>query len=250
MATVNLLQLTKFPLLSLILLLTVQLLNLVETSGLMPNEFYTIVYCAYIKTPDRTCYSSYKKVAAKTINESEVNVDALINEAISIRDFNHKNILSLVGVTFDDTEMPIILLPFMENGDLLTYLRNGNNNLTAQKLLHFALDIAEGMYYLSIQRYVHRNIAARNCFLDETLCVKIGDFGLLRDVYESDYYSSDNTKYKLPVKWMAPETLLRGIYSMKSDVWSYGLSICKMVIGYVDPNIAPNLCMILCPGVG
>ena len=66
------------------------------------------------------------------------------------------------------------------------------------------------MAYLSKHRYVHRDLAARNCMLDGILCVKIGDFGLSRDVYQNDYYRSDDHKCYLPVKWMAPESLQKG----------------------------------------
>ncbi|KAK8773288.1 hypothetical protein V5799_012180 [Amblyomma americanum] len=73
------------------------------------------------------------------------------------------------------------------------------------------------MKYLSDIRFVHRDLAARNCMLSEDFVVRVADFGLSRDIYEKDYYSSDN-KTKLPVKWMAPESLEKGIYSYKSDV--------------------------------
>lgn len=56
------------------------------------------------------------------------------------------------------------------------------------------------------------------CRLDECMHVKVADFGLSRDIYERDYYSSDNRKNKLPVKWMAPESLEKGIYTSKTDV--------------------------------
>ena len=53
--------------------------------------------------------------------------------------------------------------------------------------------------------------------------VKVADFGLSRDIYERDYYSSDDRKAKLPVKWMALESLEKGIYNTKTDVVSIGL---------------------------
>lgn len=56
------------------------------------------------------------------------------------------------------------------------------------------------------------------CRLDENMQIKVADFGLSRDVYERDYYSCDNRHSKLPVKWMALESLEKGIYSSKSDV--------------------------------
>jgi len=71
--------------------------------------------------------------------------------------------------------------------------------------------------------------------LDINLCVKVADFGLSRDIYERDYYSSDNTKSKLPVKWMSPESLEKGIYNTKSDVWSYGVLVWELFTRGVTP---------------
>ena len=59
------------------------------------------------------------------------------------------------------------------------------------------------------------------CRLDDEMQVKVADFGLSRDIYERDYYSSDNRKTKLPVKWMALESLEKGIYNSKTDVVSF-----------------------------
>ena len=56
--------------------------------------------------------------------------------------------------------------------------------------------------------------------LDDQMNVKVADFGLSRDIYERDYYSSDDRKAKLPVKWMALESLEKGIYNTKTDVVS------------------------------
>ncbi len=91
------------------------------------------------------------------------------------------------------------------------------------------------MDYLSSQKFVHRDLAARNCMLDSDLCVKVADFGLSRDIYERDYYSSDNKKCKLPVKWMSPESLEKGTYNTKTDVWSYGVLVWELMTRGVTP---------------
>jgi len=71
--------------------------------------------------------------------------------------------------------------------------------------------------------------------LDEDLTVKVADFGLSRDIYESSYYSSENKKTKLPVKWMALESLEKGQYSTKSDVWSYGVVLWELMTRGICP---------------
>ena len=152
-----------------------------------------------------------------------------------MKEFQHENVLTLIGVCFDNEGLPIVILPFMSNGDVLSYLRNEDNQPIVKQLLTFGIDVANGMEYLSSLKYVHRDLAARNCMLDDQMTVKVADFGLSRDVYERAYYSSENNKTKLPVRWMAPESLEKGIYDSKSDVWSYGVLLWELLTRGVTP---------------
>jgi serine/threonine protein kinase len=171
-------------------------------------------------------------VAIKTILKvnSIEEVEEFVSESAVMLDFDHPNVLKLLGVCFDtDDQLPVIILPYMANGDLKSFLRNQRNQTEMQhnkfpkglnytKLLYICLDIARGMEYLHKKKFVHRDLAARNCVIDSAFTTYVADFGLSRDVYSRDYYRMGLKAVKLPVKWMSPESLNDGLYDEKTDV--------------------------------
>uniref|UniRef100_H2YE96 Tyrosine-protein kinase receptor n=1 Tax=Ciona savignyi TaxID=51511 RepID=H2YE96_CIOSA len=171
------------------------------------------------------------RVAVKTLhgNESVSKRMEFLKEASVMKAFNSHHVVRLLGVV-SITKRPMVVMEFMSKGDLKTYLRSSRPDaedhkeepLTLQQKLQMCGEIADGMSYLSETKYVHRDLAARNCLVHDDLTVKIGDFGLTRDVYETDYYRIDSRGI-LPVRWMAPESLKDGVFDSRSDVWSYGV---------------------------
>ena len=151
--------------------------------------------------------------------------------------FNHPHILKLLAVCLDTTPNSLIL-ELMEGGDLLNYLRSNRptektcSPLTMNDLISICVDVAKGCKYLEDMHFVHRDLAARNCLVstleNKQRIVKIGDFGLARDVYKSDYYRKDG-QAKVPVRWMAPESLIDGVFTTQSDVWSFGVLLWEVV---------------------
>ncbi|XP_016066088.1 PREDICTED: macrophage colony-stimulating factor 1 receptor [Miniopterus natalensis] len=94
--------------------------------------------------------------------------------------------------------------------------------LELRDLLHFSSQVAQGMAFLASKNCIHRDVAARNVLLTSGRVAKIGDFGLARDIMnDSNYIVKGNAR--LPVKWMAPESIFDCIYTVQSDVWSYGI---------------------------
>lgn len=181
---------------------------------------------------------SEEEVAIKSIKSSildnQMNIDSFLKEGLIMKKFRHKNVLSLIGICFEEDGSPMVVLPLMQNRDLLSYIRDSNNHPKVKQLMIFGIDVAKGMEYLASNNYVHRDLAARNCVLDNDLCVKIADFGLSRHLYDNTYYRT-NKFCKLPVRWMAPECLEKGIYTDKTDVWSYGVLVWELLTRGVIP---------------
>lgn len=160
---------------------------------------------------------------------SQEKGEAFLAEGLIMKEFCHENVLSLVGVSIDFDGSPMIITPFMEHGDLRSFIQQEDLEFTVIELIQFGVQVAQGMVYLAGLKFVHRDLAARNCMVDEHQTVKVADFGLSRDVYTTNYYSDGDNRKPLPRKWMAIESLERGNYDTKSDVWSYGVLLWELL---------------------
>ncbi|XP_039651090.1 ephrin type-A receptor 6-like isoform X2 [Perca fluviatilis] len=118
----------------------------------------------------------------------------------------------------------MIVVEYMENGALDSFLRARDGQFTVLQLVGMLRGIAVGMTYLSDMGYIHRDIAARNILVDENLVCKVSDFGMSRVLEDDEPEAAYNaTGGKIPIRWTAPESIAYGKFSTVSDVWSYGI---------------------------
>ncbi|XP_077977455.1 proto-oncogene tyrosine-protein kinase ROS-like [Glandiceps talaboti] len=183
--------------------------------------------------------SGETKVAVKTLRKgaTDQEKEEFLKEAQLMSNFKHPHILRLLGVCLDN-DPQFIILELMEAGDLLSYLRSCRPTaaspaaLGCMDLIEISIDVCRGCRYLEEMHFVHRDLAARNCLVSSRdprfRNVKIGDFGLARDIYKNDYYRKEGEGL-LPVRWMSPESLVDGVFTIQSDLWSFGVLLWEIM---------------------
>ncbi|XP_032265058.1 tyrosine-protein kinase RYK [Phoca vitulina] len=187
-----------------------------------------------------------KQAFVKTVKDqaSEIQVTMMLTESCKLRGLHHRNLLPITHVCIEDGEKPMVILPYMNWGNLKLFLRqcklveaNNPQAISQQDLVHMAIQIACGMSYLARREVIHKDLAARNCVIDDTLQVKITDNALSRDLFPMDYHCLGDNENR-PVRWMALESLVNNEFSSASDVWAFGVTLWElMTLGqtpYVD----------------
>ncbi|XP_069743784.1 tyrosine-protein kinase Mer isoform X2 [Narcine bancroftii] len=190
---------------------------------------------------------SSQKVAVKTMKLDDFSlreIEEFLSEAACMKDFDHPNVIKLLGVCLElgsrgQMAKPMVILPFMKYGDLHSFLLRSRFETNAeyiplQTLLKFMIDIASGMEYLSNRNFLHRDLAARNCMLQMDMTVCVADFGLSKKIYSGDYYRQGRIA-KMPVKWIALESLADRVFTVKSDVWAFGITMWEIVTRGMTP---------------
>ncbi|KAK6478435.1 tyrosine-protein kinase RYK isoform X1 [Huso huso] len=190
--------------------------------------------------------SKEKQVFVKTVKDhaSEVQVTMMLTESCKLRGLHHRNLLPISHVCTEEGEKPMVLLPYMNWGNLKLFLRqcklaeaNNPQAVSQQDLVHMAIQISCGMSYLARREVIHKDLAARNCVIDDGMQVKITDNALARDLFPMDYHCLGDNENR-PVRWMALESLVNNDFSSASDVWAFGVTLWElMTLGqtpYVD----------------
>ncbi|XP_074029282.1 ret oncogene isoform X2 [Leptinotarsa decemlineata] len=229
--------------------------QLVIMQTLGEGEFGRVLKAKALNIAGQTGHTT---VAVKTLKDDarESELNDLLSEYQLLKEVSHPNVIRLLGVCTEPEGPVYLIIEYAEHGSLRNYLRRSRklqqdfindksplapkendefnydepktSDITPNTLLSFAWQISNGMAYLSDIKLVHRDLAARNVLLAADKVCKISDFGLTRDVYEDNAYLK-RSKGRVPVKWMAPESLADHIYTTKSDVWSFGVLVWELV---------------------
>uniref|UniRef100_A0A4W3JHI4 Focal adhesion kinase 1 n=1 Tax=Callorhinchus milii TaxID=7868 RepID=A0A4W3JHI4_CALMI len=173
------------------------------------------------------------QVAIKTCKNctSDSVTEKFLQEALTMRQFDHPHIVKLIGVI---TENPVwIIMELCTLGELRSFLQVRKYSLDLASLILYAHQLSTALSYLESKRFVHRDIAARNVLVSSVDCVKLGDFGLSRYMEDSTYYKA--SKGKLPIKWMAPESINFRRFTSASDVWMFGVCMWEILMYGVKP---------------
>lgn len=174
----------------------------------------------------RGVWNKSTAVAIKTLKVGTMEPLKFLEEAEIMKKLHHPKIVVLYAVC--SREEPIfIVTELMSHGSLLQCLRDDKQKqfLDWNKLIDIASQVADGMQYVENQGYIHRDLAARNVLVTKNYMIKIGDFGLARD--DTTYEAKLGAKF--PIKWTAPEAAMYGTFTIKSDVWAYGIFLVELV---------------------
>ncbi|XP_061380545.1 focal adhesion kinase 1 isoform X2 [Danaus plexippus] len=172
-------------------------------------------------------------VAVKTC-KMDADLDTaekFLEEAYIMQQFSHPHIISLVGVC---STPPIwIVMELATLGEMRAYLQQNAHRLETCTLVLYIYQLSTALSYLESKKFVHRDIAARNVLVSTPTCVKLADFGLSKMVEDKSYYKA--SRGKLPIKWMAPESINFRRFTSASDVWMFGVCMWEILMLGVKP---------------
>uniref|UniRef100_A0A8B9KYD1 Tyrosine-protein kinase n=1 Tax=Astyanax mexicanus TaxID=7994 RepID=A0A8B9KYD1_ASTMX len=166
------------------------------------------------------------KVAVKTLKPGTMSPESFLEEAQIMKKLRHDKLVQLYAVV---SEEPIyIVTEYMSKGSLLDFLKDGEGRaLKLPNLVDMAAQVAGGMAYIERMNYIHRDLRSANILVGDNLVCKIADFGLARLIEDNEYTARQGAKF--PIKWTAPEAALYGKFTIKSDVWSFGILLTELL---------------------
>ncbi|KAJ9591605.1 hypothetical protein L9F63_001819, partial [Diploptera punctata] len=180
--------------------------------------------------------------ARQNYQASKLQVTLMLAEGTMLHGLSHKNVLPILAVSLDNPKQPLLVYPYANKGNLKRFLQNCHHRgeeqytLLTQDIVDMAIQVVLAMLFLHSQRICHKDLATRNCVVDEKLRVRVTDNALARDLFPTDYYCLGDNENR-PIKWLAIESLLHKQFTGASDVWSFGVLLWELTTLAQQPYV-------------
>lgn len=203
----------------------------VRLSNLIQEGTYGRVY--------KGTYSDTEQVIVKTVAQhaSQMQVSLLLQEGMSLYGASHPSIATVLGISIDDHSSPFVLYPGNENSrNLKLFLQDPAcaRAVTTIQIVLMSTQLSSALQHLHSHGVVHKDIAARNCIIDDQLRVKLSDSSLSRDLFPGDYNCLGDSENR-PIKWMSLEALQKKQFTEASDVWAFGVLMWELCTAAKQP---------------
>ncbi|XP_038673421.1 protein-tyrosine kinase 2-beta isoform X2 [Scyliorhinus canicula] len=190
---------------------------------ILGEGFFGMVYEGVYKTArGQQIAVAVKTCKAETTFEVK---EKFLEEGIIMKPLDHPHVVKLIGII--EEEPSWLIMELYPHGELESYLVTNKSNLDELTLIDYCWQISKALAYLEGVKVVHRDIAVRNVLVAAHNCVKLGDFGLSRYIEEDNYYKASVTR--MPIKWMAPESINFRRFTSLSDVWMFGVCMWEIL---------------------
>jgi len=176
-----------------------------------------------------------RDVMVKTIimGSSESQAVKLINDGSLLYPVSHKHVLPLLATTSDGTS-PMMIYEYLHPGNMKKWLSGCHQSVSTHQCVNIGLQLLSAIKHIHKRNIIHKDIAARNCYLTHNLSVKLSDPALSKDMFPNDYHCLGDNENR-PVKWMAVETISSSVYTSASDVWGWGVTMWEILTRAQQP---------------
>ncbi|KAK5980171.1 Tyrosine-protein kinase Fps85D [Trichostrongylus colubriformis] len=201
-----------------------------QQGKLLGEGAYGMVREGVLRTKTRKTVAVAIKQTKSHTDLDKAKIKEMMKEARLMRLFKHKNIVRIYGVAVDEQPL-LIILELVSGGALNSFLKEYGERIDMKEKIVMCIGAGSGVEYLHSNECMHRDLAARNCLITKEKVVKISDFGLSR--IGTQYVLK--TAMKLPIKWLAPETISSYVFSLSTDVFSFGVLVFEIFANGIEP---------------
>ncbi|XP_064614923.1 tyrosine-protein kinase RYK-like isoform X2 [Liolophura sinensis] len=195
------------------------------------------IYHGTIVGEDENDLSAQQDVFIKTVIDQARpdQVQTFLTESCLFRGLAHQNLNTIIAACLDNEKQPMVIYPYANEGNLKKFLQKcrmsdtgAHQALSTPQLVYMAIQIIRGMQALHRKKIVHRDLATRNCVVDQHLTVRLMDNALSRDLFPQDYNCLGDNENR-PVKWLSVEAILEKKFTPASDVWAFGVTLWELM---------------------